>query len=504
MSEKVILKNSGFKALREMNPRLVSYDVEFAEVTGGTFWKPYTPEQIAGKEEFHVDLSSGGIEAMYRDLMQVFPPIDLTNKKLRKLAKDLGPAWVRVSGTWATKTYYDFDGTTGGKAPAGYMNVLTKEQWLGVLDFVKEIGAKLMISVSNCAGLHKPEEPWNPSEAEKIFRLSKEYGVPIDGAEFTNEPNAMKDTGFPEGYTAEHYRRDHDLFYTWLKENYPECICIGPCSSGGDIALGRGSDEGMENIAENICGCADLMEGTQIPLDVFSYHCYNGVSERVASLMPAAHWDVTEAASEEYLKVVSNFANLYGTFRDKYVPGAEMWVTEAGDAGGGGNTWASTYLDVLRNLNELGSFSTITNGVIFHNTLASSDYGFLAREVFDPRPNYFGALLWNRLMGQTVYDSEEEIRQGAHVYAHSRKDGKDGVAYLIINNDLEHTTTVELPGEADLYMLAGENGNMRATVMTLNGNPLVLGENNELPNLDPVKATGTIELAPGACAYILI
>ena len=64
-----------------------------------------------------------------------------------------------------------------------------------------------------------------------------------------------------------------------------------------------------------------------------------------------------------------------------------MWVTESGDAGDGGNTWASTYLDVLRTLNELGGFAAITNGVIFHNTLASSDYSFLASEVFDPRPN---------------------------------------------------------------------------------------------------------------------
>ena len=70
-----------------------------------------------------------------------------------------------------------------------------------------------MISVANCPGLHSAEEPWNPSEAEKIFRLSKEYGVPIDGAEFANEPNMMEDTGFPAGYTPADYRRDQDLFF---------------------------------------------------------------------------------------------------------------------------------------------------------------------------------------------------------------------------------------------------------------------------------------------------
>ena len=170
-----------------------------------------------------------------------------------------------------------------------------------------------------------------------------------------------------------------------------------------------------------------------------------------------------------------------------------MWVTESGDAGGGGDTWASTYLDVFRTLNELGGFAALTNGVIFHNTLASSDYGFLAREVFDPRPNYFAVLLWNRLMGTTVYDTAEPTREGAHVYAHSRKDGKDGVVYLIINNSLTESTTVELPKDADRYTLAGENGNVRATVMTLNGKPLVLGGNNTLPDLTPEKqAAGTV------------
>ena len=78
-------------------------------------------------------------------------------------------------------------------------------------------------------------------------------------------------------------------------------------------------------------------------------------------------------------------------------------------------------------------------------------------------------------MGTTVFDTKEEIREGAHVFAHSRKDGKDGVVYLVINNSFTETTTVELPKDAVRYTLAGENGNMRATVMTLNGRPLVLG-----------------------------
>ena len=41
-------------------------------------------------------------------------------------------------------------------------------------------------------------------------------------------------------------------------------------------------------------------------------------------------------------------ARAFAPYRDKYCPGGEMWVTESGDAGAGGHTWASTYLEVQR------------------------------------------------------------------------------------------------------------------------------------------------------------
>ena len=55
-------------------------------------------------------------------------------------------------------------------------------------------------------------------------------------------------------------------------------------------------------------------------------------------------------------------------------------MTASGDAGGGGGTWVFTCLDVLRTLNEAGGFASITNGLIFHNTLAISDYEILPTE----------------------------------------------------------------------------------------------------------------------------
>ncbi|MBR6789950.1 MAG: beta-glucuronidase, partial [Oscillospiraceae bacterium] len=373
MAQNLKLKAAGHKTIRSVDPRLVSYNVEMTEVTGGTFWKEYTPEEIAGNGKFPM------IGISKKDsLMQVYPPIDLTNPRLRNLAKKLGPVWVRVSGTWSTKTYYDFDGKAGGVAPAGFQNVLTKEQWLGVLDFVKAVGGKLLVSVANCEGIHSAHEPWRPDQAKLLFDLSRDYGVPIDAAEFMNEPNMLAYSGAPEGYTFDHYIRDQDIFNRWLHENYPGTLAVGPCSVGGGQMGKMKMEEGLLKIVGKKMGTEKLLIGAQEKMEVFSYHYYNGVSERIAAGMSFVHWPAKKAHTEAYLDAAAYCARAAAKVRDKYMPGAPLWVTESGDAGGGGDTWASTYLDVLRTLNELGSFSALTRGIIFHNTLTASDYAYLA------------------------------------------------------------------------------------------------------------------------------
>ena len=89
MAQRVELKTK-LEELRKINPMLVSYNVEMTEVTGGTFWKAYTDAQVDGTEEFPVikDWSNMG------NLQQWYDPIDTTNPRLIKLAKELGPAWI--------------------------------------------------------------------------------------------------------------------------------------------------------------------------------------------------------------------------------------------------------------------------------------------------------------------------------------------------------------------------------------------------------------------------
>ena len=180
-----------------------------------------------------------------------------------------------------------------------------------------------------------------------------------------------------------------------------------------------------------------------------------------------------------------------------------MWVTEAGDAGCGGDTWASTFLDTIRTANELGLFATITDGIIFHNTLASSDYGFLDHATHLPRPNYWVVYLWNQIMGTTVYDTGIEISEGAHVYAHSRRDGKEGYAYVVINNSKTDATEVELPKDAEVYMLTADD--VRSRDMKINGTVVALDAEGGMPEIKSAAVEkGVLSLPPVSVTYIVL
>ena len=112
-------------------------------------------------------------------------------------------------------------------------------------------------------------------------------------------------------------------------------------------------------------------------------------------------------------------------------------------------------------------------------------------------------MLWNTLMGTTVYDCGNPDTEGAHIFCHSRRDGDPGVVYLIINNSLTESTHVDLPQDALRYTLGAET--MRASTMQLNGKNLVISDEPGLPQLMPEKqSAGTMELAPGTCTFLVL
>ena len=72
--ESISLQAQPAHLIRHVDERLMSYNIEMTEVTGGTFWKSYAAEQIAGTEGFPTVTALTDVTAM-PELMQCYPPL---------------------------------------------------------------------------------------------------------------------------------------------------------------------------------------------------------------------------------------------------------------------------------------------------------------------------------------------------------------------------------------------------------------------------------------------
>jgi hypothetical protein len=194
---------------------------------------------------------------------------------------------------------------------------------------------------------------------------------------------------------------------------------------------------------------------------------------------------------------------VYRALRDRLAPGKPIWLTETAEAACGGNPQAATFLDTFRYLDQLGRLARAGVQVVMHNTLAASDYGLLDETTFMPRPNYWGALLWRRLMGTTVLESGVPDQSGLHVYAHCERQVPGGVTLLVVNNDLHASRTLALPLPSERYTL--DAASLHDATVRLNGSMLALDDRGELPRLSGVATTvGPLSFAPATITFLAI
>lgn len=485
-----------------LDERFQSFNVEMLEVTGGNFWKPYgkatgppsKPQPSAGQSKASVP---AGMDA---NMYQYRPPIDLNNARLRKLAAALGPAYVRVSGTWANNTFFqDSDAPAPKTPPKGFNGVLTRAQWKGVVDFSQATDAKIVTSFATGPGVRDAAGLWTPVEARKMLSYTKSVGGSIAAAEFMNEPTYAAMGGAPKGYDAADYGRDIAVFDRFIKQVAPEMLFLGPGSvgEGGSLPISLGTAGMLHS--------EDLLKAAGPVFDVFSYHLYAAVSKRCASMGAAAQTTANAALSEDWLSRPDAIDAFYAGLRDKFDPGKPLWITETADAACGGNPWASTFLDTFRYLDQHARLAKRGVKVIMHNTLASSDYGLLDENTFAPRPNYWASLLWQKLMGTTVLDAGPSPAPSLHLYAHCLRGQPGGVALLAINADRATSHEITVPMRSERYTLSAAGKDLETSSVELNGSELKLGANDDLPKLSGNSApSGRVVFAPASITFLAI
>jgi hypothetical protein len=456
-----------------IDERFQSYNIEMVEVTGGRFWRPYPAQGSPSRPD--------------QDLYQYRPSIDLSNARLQRLAAALSPAYMRVSGTWANTAYFADTDTTASEPPTGFKSVLTRAMWRGVIDFARAVDARIVTSFAISLGTRDAAGVWTTDQARRLLANTSSSHAKIAAAEFMNEPTLAAQNGAPAGYDAKAYGRDFRIFRAFIKQASPKTLIVGP-GSVGESSSGSGS--GIRT--------SDLLDAGGRGVDAFSYHDYATLSQRCGGRDRP-----DEILSEDWLSRADHTLAYYRALRDQFEPGKPLWLTETADAACGGNEWDATFVDSFRYLDQLGRLAKAGVQVVMHNTLSGSDYGLLDEKTFDPRPDYWAALLWHRLMGRIVLDPGLSTRPDLYVYAHCNPRALGGVSVLVINTSRDASLTLSLQTASERYTLHAPQ--LQSKAVQLNGRTLALDVKDGIPDITgtPTPA-GVLTFAPTTITFLAI
>jgi len=458
----------------QVDERYQSYNIEMVEVTGGRFWAPY----------------GGPADERYRQR----PPLDLTNPRLIAFARNLGPAYMRVSGTWSNNTYLPAAGETVTAPPPGFKQVLQRRQWQTVVAFSKAVDAPLVTSFAVSTGVRGADGRWQPTQAQRLVDLTNELGGTLAAAEMFNEPNMPSlAQPMPPTYNAADYGADFRIFRDWARKAVPGMRLLGTGAAGEATMMKDPPAALGPQIAS-----ADILAANPNSLDALSYHFYGTVSQRCAAQnIGVARKD--EALSSAWLdRTLIDYA-YYAHLRDTYEPGKPIWNTETAQAACGGSPWAATFLDSFRYLNQLGALAQKGVQVVMHNTLATSDYALLDRDTMTARPNYWAAVLWHRVMGRVVLAAPSSPSPRLRLYAQCLRGVSGGVGVMALNTG---TTAQTLPIGGALQAWVMRGATVDAGTITVNGQTPAMEANGTLTGLAPAKVQGRVTVPGQSIAFI--
>jgi heparanase 1 len=459
--------------------------------------------------------------------------LDLTNPLLGKAIQAFSPLRIRVGGSLQDQVLYGtpnlgspcdpFTKVSGGLFGFS-QGCITLERWDAINDLFLNTGAVVTFGLNALQGRRQISRsvwggPWNSSNAREFMEYTVSMNYPIDSWEFGNE---LSGSGIGASVGAEQYGKDLVELQTIINELY------GDSRKPLVVAPGGFYDQKW---------FAQLLEvsGPNV-LNAMTHHIYNlgaGNDPQVPNRI----------LNPQYLSRTSDtFRSLQLTIQ-RHGPWSAPWVGEAGGAYNSGSRLVSnTFLNSFWYLDQLGQSAKYDTKVYCRQTLIGGNYGLLDTDTFVPNPDYYSALLWHRLMGTGVLSTDISGSSYLRAYVHCGKQ-KGGVTLLLLNlhrsmgfmvsvrNDLNVNLaegqgirrdnvfvhglkrTVSWVGskasdghsKREEYHLSAKDGNPFARTMLLNGVPLELTEDGDIPPLYPVEVSvnSPIYVAPLTIAFIV-
>ncbi|KAL2349180.1 hypothetical protein Fmac_003180 [Flemingia macrophylla] len=351
---------------------------------------------------------------------------------------------------------------------------LPKKKWDEINHFFNKTRVKFTFGLNALAGKKNSEEHkgdwvgnWNPTNAISLMEYelcSGGVGASVDSVQYAKDITTLK--------------RIVNLLYPNANTR-PKVLAPG----------GFYSKDWFESFLQNV------EPGV---VDGVTHHIYNLGAGDDKNL-------IHKIQNPYYLSQVAQTFKDVSIVVNEYSPSAGAWVGESGGAyNSGGKDVSNTFVNGFWYLDQLGMTSTFNHKAYCRQALVGGNYGLLNTTTLIPNPDFYGALLWHRLMGHKVLSVFHEGSPYLRAYAHCSKKGA-GISVLLINmsnctffqvyldEDINlHPSQDEVKGRAqetmtmrEEYHLRPEDGNIQSDVVLLNGTPLKLTKSKDIPEMKP-------------------
>jgi heparanase 1 len=249
-------------------------------------------------------------------------------------------------------------------------------------------------------------------------------------------------------------------------------------------------------------------------IDVVTWHYYPQQSARCPVAELRASTEIMLDPGR--LDTVSTWAGEVEAEQAGNAPRAEVWLGETGGAQcGGAPGLTDAFVDGFWWIDELGSIARHGEQVCVRQSLSGADYGLIDDDTLEPRPDYWGSLLWRRLMGTVVLDARATgPNRLLRTYAHCTRAGAPGfaggaVTLVAINLDRTVPSRVRIAGAAttrgaQAYVVTATS--LAAKVVSLNGAELHAAADGSPPPLAPAPLSDdqTLVLPPLSYAFVVL
>ncbi|KAL3367699.1 hypothetical protein AABB24_008848 [Solanum stoloniferum] len=448
--------------------------------------------------------------------------LDLKNRILANAVKAFNPLRLRIGGSLQDQVYYKVgnypkncsnfekksDGLFGFSDGCLHMN-----RWDELHDMFNKTGAAITFSFNALIGRIPSDEnnttlwvgDWNHYNAKSLMKYTINKGYKIDSYELGNE---LCGSGVAAKIKAHQYGNDVKKLKKLVTHMYPNPANRPKILAPSGFYDQKWFQEFLQTTGPGV-------------VDGLTHHIYNLGAGVDPTLIDKLQNPFYLSQIAQTFKNVENDAKLFS-------PSSGPWVGESGGAyNSGGKTTSHTFVNGFWYLDQLGMTSTFNHKVYCRQSLIGGNYGLLNTTSFIPNPDYYGALLWHKLMGKNVLSITHEGSPYIRTYAHCSK--TSGITVLLINMDKSTTFDVSVVNDLNMYAesvasveyinpnpdsvesihpreeyhLTPKDGNIQSDVLLLNGTPLKLTSSLDIPVLKPklVDPTLPISVAPQSIVF---